>query len=268
MIAVAACLVGGCYANAHATKSPAPAPPIYKITWSIEDYSMERDVLGLCIDIVIAICIKAIDLCSISLRSTLATEDCLTFTTNLRLARGNFGNGTIMHAIMAMLLIASYASSVILPRYTYEDSSGELQPLTNDSDLPDLAIWPIPLIVLGAVLLLQAIISILTSPPGIQAWNASQFDLTAAAILDPYTHITYHPGRCTMSVHERHAQPRAAMPWTSHPRVQRSHGSRGCSPLRTSLARRSWCSSPIRHCNLSWSFFPSSAMSTHILIEF
>ncbi|KZP09282.1 hypothetical protein FIBSPDRAFT_964114 [Athelia psychrophila] len=44
---------------------------------------------------------------------------------------------------MAMLLNLSY---------TYEDNNGELQPLNDDSDQPEFAIWPIPFIVLGAVL--------------------------------------------------------------------------------------------------------------------
>ncbi|KZP08514.1 hypothetical protein FIBSPDRAFT_261184 [Athelia psychrophila] len=97
---------------------------------------------------------RGIDPCNVSLRSTLATKDCLMFTTNLRLltaARGTFGT---MNAMMPTLLIVSYAtSSVILPRYTYEDNNGELQHSNNDSDLPDLAMWPIPPIVLGAVIL-------------------------------------------------------------------------------------------------------------------
>ncbi|KZP12836.1 hypothetical protein FIBSPDRAFT_961024 [Athelia psychrophila] len=126
-IAAAACLIGGSYANAHATNNPAPAPPTHNIAWSIDDHSMEHQVLGPCIDIVVTICTKAIGFVHIvSLRSMLAYEGRLNFTTNPRLARGNFGNGTIMNAIMAMLLILSYAApSIILPRYTYEDNNGE-----------------------------------------------------------------------------------------------------------------------------------------------
>ncbi|KZP05301.1 hypothetical protein FIBSPDRAFT_1054165 [Athelia psychrophila] len=280
IIAGVSCLVGGFYANTHATKNPAPSPPTYNIGWSIEDHSIEREILALWINILVAICTEAIGFVhSVSLRSTLGTEGRLEFTTNLRLltaARGNFGNGTTMNGIMAVLLVASYAaSSMILPRYTYENNNGQLQHVSNTSDQPDLAIWPIPLIALGAVLLLQAVIAIagvLTSPTGIQTWSASQFDLTAAAILDAHTPVTYHPGRCMMSVRERHAEPKAftpsygqPSPWTSHPRVQKvvwftwmftpAYIIGGAAIVQLT--------NPTLYKNLSWSFLPNGATFTH-----
>ncbi|KZP08970.1 hypothetical protein FIBSPDRAFT_1052067 [Athelia psychrophila] len=122
-------------------------------------------------------------------------------------------------------------------------------PLTNDSDppdLPDLAIWPMPFIDPGAVLLLQVvIISVLTSPTGIQAWDASQFDLTAAAIVDPYI-IAYHHGCCMISVRKRHAQPRTAIAMDL-----------------TSKCPKGRLTNPTLYKNLSWSFFSNSATFTH-----
>ena len=116
---------------------------------------------------------------------------------------------------MAVLLVASYASSsMIFPRDTWDADADQQQ------EQPSLTVWPIPLIALGAVPLLQAIIaitSVLTSPTGIQTWSSSQFDLTAAAILDPNTPIEYHPGRCLMSVRDRRNAPTALLPSRGQP---------------------------------------------------
>ncbi|KAF7974732.1 hypothetical protein HWV62_11407 [Athelia sp. TMB] len=230
IIAGVACIVGGFYTSLKATHNPDPAPSTYNIGWTMSNHSIERELIGLVVNILVAICTEAIGFVHcVALRSTLAIEGRLTFTTNLRLltaARGNFGNGTVMNVIMAVLLVASYASSsMIFPRDTWDADADQ------QKEQPSLAIWPIPLIVLGAVLLLQAIIAItgvLTSPTGIQTWSSSQFDLTAAAIRDHNTPIEYHPGRCMMSVRDRRSAPTPLLPsrnqpspWNSHPRVQK-----------------------------------------------
>ncbi|KZP31885.1 hypothetical protein FIBSPDRAFT_1037064 [Athelia psychrophila] len=275
-----ACLVGGFYANTHTTQNSSPAPPTYNIGWSIKDHSIEREIVTLTITIVVAICTEAVGFVhSVSLRSTLATEGRLEFTTNLRLftaANWNFGNSKIMNTLMAVLLVVLYAaSSMILPRYKYEYKDGELQHAPNDSDQPTLSIWPIPLIVLGAALLLQviiAIIGVLTSPHGIQTWSASQFDVTAAAIRHVPTPINYRPNRCMLSVRERGDNslsliPRTKQPspWKSHPRVQKvvwftlmfvpAYIIGGATVVQLTK--------PTMYKNLSWSFLPNDATFTH-----
>ena len=245
-----ACLAGGYYASSHARHHHDPDPSTYQFGWMMDDHSMEREYIGLVssilrefrfkshgldmqvLNILVTICTEAIGFVhSVSLQATLAEEKRLYFATNLRLltaARGNFGNGTIMNMIMAFLLVASYASSsMIIPQSTWDEKAQ--QPTTQTA----LAIWPIPLIILGVVLLLQsfiAIVGVLTTPNGIHTWSRSQLDLTAAAI--HHGSIDRRPGNCLRSVCDQGGSevstpsPRfptfhQPSPWNSHSRVQK-----------------------------------------------
>ncbi|KZP18450.1 hypothetical protein FIBSPDRAFT_933416 [Athelia psychrophila] len=97
-----ACLVD--FMPMHTTENPAPTPPTCNIGWSIDDHSIERQDLGLCINIGIDICTEAIDSCDVSLRSTLATEGRSTFTTNLLHSFIVLGAVFLLQAIIAITI--------------------------------------------------------------------------------------------------------------------------------------------------------------------
>ncbi|KAF7973494.1 hypothetical protein HWV62_14992 [Athelia sp. TMB] len=280
------CLAGGYYASSHARHHPDPDPSTYQFGWTMDDHSMEREYIGLALNILVTICTEAIGFVhSVSLRTTLVEEKRLHFATNLRLltaARGNFGNGTIMNMIMAFLLVTSYASSsMIIPQSTWNEKAQ--QPTTQTA----LAIWPIPLIILGVVLLLQSIIAIagiLAIPNGIHTWSRSQLDLTAAAI---HHRVIYHrPGNCLRSVCDQHRpdgsppihpashQP---SPWNSHPRVQKviwfiwvlwpAYFISGAVIIQLtrpapSFKGLSWSFPPSPHTSYTYSWYPTTSNST------
>lgn len=267
-----ACVAGGLYANRYTVPNSGPAPATYNIGWSIQDHSMERELLSLLLNIIVTFATECIGFVhSVALRAALADESRLTFTTNLRLltaARNNFRNGTVLNTLMALLLIASYASSsMIFPRNTLDQNGAY-------TAQPSLAVWPAPLIILGFTLLIQATIAVGgVIGTNVRTWSACQFDLSAAAILDHRSPITYRPGRCMMSVRERydsntacapsHKQP---SPWHSHRRVRKvvwlvwvfAPAYVLWGALIIQLTR------PERYKGLSWTFLPNETTYSYV----
>ncbi|KAG0702231.1 hypothetical protein DFH29DRAFT_1047004 [Suillus ampliporus] len=120
------------------------AGKIQLIRPSSSNPNLQAEMLTLILTLIVTLCTESIGLMhGISLRSALASEARLIFSTNLRLFTAAHGwrnpNGTLLNGLMAILLILSYSSVSIA-----------LFP-------PD--IMGVPLLVLGIALLLQVAIA-------------------------------------------------------------------------------------------------------------
>ncbi|KAI9575023.1 hypothetical protein HD554DRAFT_2234553 [Boletus coccyginus] len=157
----------------------------------------------------------------IALRSGLASEGRLRFNTNLRLLSASSGlfnpNGTTCNIVMAILLILSYSSSLLVFLSVDMESPGHGM----DSELV-VCISAVPLIVLGVALILQAAIALISVWfTVILTWSSSPFDITAALV--HHTQISPELGQCMRGVGDRHRGPVA--PSLTQPSAWRAHSS-------------------------------------------
>lgn len=156
--------------------------------------SWEKELFSLALNLMVTACTEAIGFThGIALRSALASERRLHFNTNLRLlsaANGVFNlNGTLCNVVMAILLVISYSSSLLLTLSL--DASG--------GDELAIGVSKVPLIVMGVALLLQATFAYASVwSADILTWSSSPFDITAALV----HHAQIHPelGRCMHGV--------------------------------------------------------------------
>jgi hypothetical protein len=191
--------------------------------------SVRTEILSLSLNLVVTACTESIGFVhSIALKSALAAESRLYSNTNLRLltaARGNpwtNPNGTLFNAIMAILLTLSYVSStlVFIPFQSevVEDSLEEWW---------FTCIFAPPVLILGSVIMLQAIIAMAgLYHTRVLTWSSSPLD-TAAALLH-HGKLTRVHGRCMHNVvdsplcHEPRP-PSAQQPsaWEAHPSIKK-----------------------------------------------
>ncbi|KAG8218323.1 hypothetical protein J3R82DRAFT_3937 [Butyriboletus roseoflavus] len=186
----------------------------------------EKELLCLGLNLMVTACTEATGFVhGIALRSALASERRLRFNTNLRLlsaASGWFSpNGTLCNVVMAILLIVSYSSSLlVIVMVDTESSSG-----VANAGLA-VCVSEVPLIVLGVTLQLQAIIALASvRSANILTWSSSAFDITAALV--HHAQILPEPGRSMRGVGDDvrwgPVSPSAKQPsaWRAHPSVRK-----------------------------------------------
>ncbi|KIJ19856.1 hypothetical protein PAXINDRAFT_96176 [Paxillus involutus ATCC 200175] len=188
--------------------------------------SWEKELLSLGLNLMVTACTEAIGFVhAISLRSALASDHRLRFNTNLRLLSASSGwfnpNGTLLNIVMAILLIVSYSSSLLVAlSIDLKSSSG----ITNTGIA--ICVSDVPLIVLGVTLMIQAFIALAgMRSADILTWSSSPFDITAALV--HHAQIVEEPGRCMRGVHDGFSDkpvvPSAKQPsaWRAHPSVRK-----------------------------------------------
>ncbi|KAG1726002.1 uncharacterized protein EDB91DRAFT_1061907 [Suillus paluster] len=226
----------------------------HKISGTIQVISpitnLQSEMLSLTLSFIVTLCTESIGLMhNISLRSALASESRLIFSTNLRLMTAAHGwcnpNGVLLNGLMAVLLIISYASASLAQESGF--------------------IVGFPLLVLGIALFLQVIITLAgMRAVKILTWSSSPFDLTAALL--HHTQLTPASFQCMRSVSdldiaEGPAKPSEAQPsaWHSHPRIQKVVVSLwgivvACAGWAV-LVRYKYTLSPSSSSSKWWSFF-------------
>ncbi|KAG1731098.1 uncharacterized protein EDB91DRAFT_734337 [Suillus paluster] len=147
---------------------------------------LQSEMLVLTLNLIITLCTESIGFIhSISLRSALASESRLSFNTNLRLMTAARGwrdpNGTLLNALMAVLLIISYGSATLAASL--------------------FSIIGFPFLILGIALFLQVAIA-LAGMRSVKTltWSYSPFDVTAALV--HHTQLTPSSFRCMRGVSE------------------------------------------------------------------
>ncbi|KIJ70408.1 hypothetical protein HYDPIDRAFT_23519 [Hydnomerulius pinastri MD-312] len=189
-------------------------------------HGWQKELLCLGLNLMVTACTEATGFVhGISLRSALAAERRLRFNTNLRLlsaASGFFNpNGTFFNIVMAILLIVSYSSSLLVALSVDMDSSSGIS-----EEGVAICVSDVPLIVLGISLLLQAIIALTgMRAADILTWSSSPFDITAALV--HHAQIIPEPGRCMRGVRDGSSRgptvPLSKQPsaWRAHPSVRK-----------------------------------------------
>ena len=188
--------------------------------------SWEKELLCLGLNLMVTACTEATGFVhGIALRSALASQRRLRFNTNLRLlsaASGWFNpNGTSWNIVMAILLIVSYSSSLLVTlSVDLESSSG-----VTDAGFA-ICVSEVPLIVLGVALLLQAIIALASvRSADILTWSSSPFDITAALV--HHAQILPESGQCMHGVGNNGRRgpvapsPKQSSAWRAHQSVRR-----------------------------------------------
>ena len=189
--------------------------------------SGKTEFLSLTLNLVVTVCTESIGFVhSVALKSALACEYRLDRNTNLRLltaARGDRftnPNGTICNIIMAILLIMSYVFSSLV-----------FIPVQSDAVSPqkwwNTCIFAPPVLMLGIVLLLQAMIAVAgISQTRILTWSSSPLDTTAALLHDG--RVFRRSGRCMHNVLHSTTYPGPRRPsnfqpsaWQSHPSIKK-----------------------------------------------
>lgn len=166
-------------------------------------------MLVLTLNLIVTLCTESIGVMhSISLRSALASESRLSFSTNLRLitaTRGRWNpNSALLNGLMAVLLTISYSSATFV--------------------VFTLSIAGFPLLVLGIALLLQVAIALAgMRAVKILTWSSSPFDLTAALV--HHTQLTPASFRCMRSVSDLNVAEGPAKPSEEQPSAWRAHPS-------------------------------------------
>ncbi|KAF8121354.1 hypothetical protein EV363DRAFT_1186472 [Boletus edulis] len=187
--------------------------------------SWQKELLSLGLNLVVTACTETIGFVhSIALRSSLASQQQLHFNTNLRLlsaASGWFNpNGTLCNIVMAILLIVSYSSSLLVALSVDLGSSSGVE----DAQLA-ICVSEVPLIVMGVALLLQAVIALASARSAdILTWSSSPFDITAALV--HHAQIIPEPGQCMRSVGDRARGPvtpsrKQPSAWAAHSSIAR-----------------------------------------------
>ncbi|KAG1731079.1 uncharacterized protein EDB91DRAFT_1227285 [Suillus paluster] len=173
---------------------------------------LQSEMLILTLNLIITLCTESIGFMhSISLRSALASESRLSFNTNLRLMTAACGwrnpNGTLLNALMAVLLIISYSSATLA--------------------VSSFSIIGFPFLILGIALFLQVAIT-LAGMRSVETltWSSSPFDVTAALV--HHTQLTPSSFRCMRGVSDRDiiggpTKPSEAQPsaWHAHPSIRK-----------------------------------------------
>lgn len=184
---------------------------------------VEKELLCLALNLMVTACTEATGFVhGIALRSALASQQRLRFNTNLRLLSAGSGwfnaNGTLCNLVMAILLIVSYSSSLLVALSVDMGSSSGV----TDGGLA-ICVSEVPLIILGVSLLLQAIIA-LTSvwAADILTWSSSPFDITAALV--HHAQILPEPGQCMHGV-DNDARRGPVTPSSKQPSAWRAHPS-------------------------------------------
>ena len=225
--------------------------------------SWEKELLCLGLNLMVTACTEAIGFVhGIALRSALASQKCLHFNTNLRLlsaSRGVFNpNGTPCNLVMAILLIVSYSSSLLVTLSVDLNSSSGVE----NAGFA-ICVSEVPLIVLGVTLLLQAIIALLSARSAdILTWSSSPFDITAALV--HHAQIVPEQGRCMRSVGDLGQGPMAPSPkqpsaWRAHSGVRKvvmTLWLLAVICIVWGLAIVYLSDRSISHAVKSWSFFP------------
>lgn len=161
--------------------------------------SWEKELVCLGLNLMVTGCTDATGFVhGIALRSALASERRLLFNTNLRLLSAASGwvgpNGTLCNIMMAILLVVSYSSSLLVTLSVALDSSEDA---SNAGSA--ICVSEVPLLVLGVALLLQAITALASVwAADILTWSSSPFDITAALV--HHGHITAELGKCMHGV--------------------------------------------------------------------
>ncbi|KAL4082051.1 hypothetical protein V8B97DRAFT_157889 [Scleroderma yunnanense] len=167
------------------------------------DRQWQRELIGFGLKLPVTTCTEAMGYVhSVALRSALASERRLRFNTNLRLldaAKGVLNpNGTLCNFLMALLLIISYSSSILVMLSVNMGPTSNEQGSANPPNL-EICMSGVPLLVLGVSLLLQAIIALAGMiSTNILTWSSSPFDITAALVHN--TQVIPVPGRCIRGV--------------------------------------------------------------------
>lgn len=167
--------------------------------------SWEKELLSLALNLMVTACTEATGFAhGIALRSALASERQLRFNTNLRLLSAGSGvfnpNGTLCNIVMAILLIVSYSSSLLITLSVDMGSSSGVA----DAEYA-VCVSEVPLIVLGVALLLQAVLALASvRVADILTWSSSPFDITAALV--HHAQILREPGRCMYGVGDEKRQ--------------------------------------------------------------
>jgi hypothetical protein len=186
----------------------------------------EKELLCLGLNLVVTACTEATGFVhGIGLRSALASQRRLRFNTNLRLLSASDGlfnpNGTSCNIVMAILLIASYSSSLLVALSVDMDSSSGVA-----GTGIAVCVSEVPLIVLGVTLLLQAIIALTSAwSADILTWSSSPFDITAALVR--HGQIIREPEQCMRGVRDHAARgpvapsPKQPSAWGAHPSVRK-----------------------------------------------
>ena len=187
----------------------------------------QRESISLGLNLMVATCTEAAGFVhNVALRSALASERRLRFNTNLRLLSGAGNsifnpNGTLCNCLMALLLIVSYSSSILVTLAVNMDPE-------NNDGIPRLEICmsDVPLLVLGVSLLLQSIIAFAGMiSTNILTWSSSQFDITAALV--HHAQVIPVAGRSMRGVKDsdRHGPTAPSViqpsPWSAHSSVRK-----------------------------------------------
>lgn len=187
--------------------------------------SWQKEPLCLGLNLLVTACTEATGFVhGIALRSALASERRLGFNTNLRLLSAGSGwfnpNGTSCNIVMAILLIVSYSSSLLVALSVDLDSSTGVA----DTGLA-ICVSEVPLIVLGVAILLQAVIALASARSAdILTWSSSPFDITAALV--HHAQILQEPGQCMHGVGDHKRGPVTPSPkqpsaWRAHSAVRK-----------------------------------------------
>ena len=230
----------------------------------------QRESVSLCLNLLVTTCTEATGFVhNIALRSALASQRRLRFNTNLRLlsaASGIFNpNGTFCNCLMALLLIVSYSSSILVTLAVNMDPQNNEQ---SDAAAPssEICMNDVPLLVLGVSLLLQTIIAFVGMiSTDIQTWSSSPFDITASLV--HHAQVIPVPGRCMRGVKDADRQgptaPNVVQPsaWSAHSSVRKviiTLWALVVACLFWGLIVALVSAGSIRDALNSWSFFPKA----------
>lgn len=188
--------------------------------------SWEKELFCLGLNLIVTACTEATGFVhGIALRSALSSQRRLRFNTNLRLLSAASGwtspNGTLCNIVMAILLVVSYSSSLLVTLSVDLDSSSGV----SNAGFA-ICVSEVPLFVLGVSLQLQAIIALASvRSADILTWSGSPFDITAALV--HHAQILAEPGRCMHGVGEEGRRgavvpsARQTSAWRAHESVRR-----------------------------------------------
>jgi hypothetical protein len=231
-------------------------------------------MLALVLNLIVTLCTESTGLVhGISLRYALASESRLHFNTNLRLLTAARGwrntNSSLFNGIMAVLLILSYTSASFIILY----STGFTGVNGVTVKAYYVSITGLPLLILGAALLLQVVVA-LSGLRGVKilTWSSSSLDGTAALV--HHVQLTPIPFRCMRGVsdmdkHGGPARPSRTQPsaWHAHPSIRKVILSlwglvAACVVWATATTLIGYfivADSPVASVSWSWSFFPGSS---------
>ncbi|KAH7917402.1 hypothetical protein BV22DRAFT_1135438 [Leucogyrophana mollusca] len=179
--------------------------------------------MKLALNLAVTLCTESIGFVhSVALRSALAFESRLLFNTNIRLltaARSrpwSNPNGTLMNAVMAILLVLSYNACLL-----------STQPVWGDLVYPaftNVGITSVIFIILGTTILLQCFIAFKSiRSTQCLTWSSSPFDVTAALV--HHAHIVPSGKGCMRGVHAADSFGGPSFPLARQPSAWKSHSS-------------------------------------------